>query len=46
MVSTLHTVLVLLSGCYMELCCVNPEASELRRTWVIRRYVDYKHIAF
>lgn len=41
-----HTEIVLLAACYMELCCVNPEASVLRRVWVIRRYVDYRHIAF
>jgi hypothetical protein len=39
--SKLHTVLVLLSGCYMEMACPDPEAPELLRHWVIRRYVDY-----
>lgn len=39
--SRLHTVLVLLSGCYMEMVCVDPEQPELQRHWVIRRYVDY-----
>ncbi len=42
----LHTVLVLLSGGYLEVCCHNMEATELRRHWVIRRTVDYRHIVW
>lgn len=37
----LHTVIVILSGGYMEIACVNPEAPEMQRHWVIRRTVDF-----
>lgn len=42
----MHTVLVLLSGGYMEVSCPNPEAPELLRKWVIRRTVDYRHVCW
>ena len=42
--SRLHTVLVLLSGCYMEMACVDPEKPELQRHWLIRRTVDYSRV--
>ena len=36
----LHTVLILLANCYMEMVCVDPEKPELQRHWLIRRTVD------
>lgn len=44
--SKLHTVLVILSGGYMEVACVNPEAAEMKRHWLIRRTVDLKHVCW
>lgn len=44
--SHLHTVLVLLSGCYMETACVDPELPVMRRHWLIRRTVDYAQICW
>jgi hypothetical protein len=38
----LHTVIVVLSGGYMEVACVNFEAPEMLRRWIIRRTVDYR----
>jgi hypothetical protein len=42
----LHTVLVLLSGGYLEVACPNPEQSELNRHWVIRRTVDWSQVVW
>jgi hypothetical protein len=42
----LHTVLVLLSGGYLEVACPNPEAPEMKRTWLIRRTVDYRYLTW
>ena len=42
--SKLHTVLVMLSGGYMELTCIDPWMAESKRHWVIRRTVDYNRI--
>lgn len=44
--STLHTALVMLVHGYLEVCCVNPEAPVMKRTWLIRRFVDHRYIAF
>lgn len=42
--STLHNVIVLLAGCYMELTCIDPWLPDLKRHWVIRRTVDYSRV--
>lgn len=42
----LHTVIVLLSNAYLEIACVNMEAPEMRRHWLMRRTVDYRHIVW
>lgn len=44
--SKLHTVIVILSGGYMEVACPNMEMPEMRRQWVILRTVDYRHIVW
>lgn len=44
--SKLHTVLVILSGGYMEVACVNPEAVEMKRHWLIRRTVDLNSLVW
>ena len=40
----IHTAIVLLANGYIEVCCPNYDASELRRHWVVRRTVDYSRI--
>jgi hypothetical protein len=40
----LHTVLVMLANAYMEMTCIDPWETEVRRHWVIRRTVDYSRI--
>jgi len=42
--SRLHTVLVILSNCYMEMVCVDPELPVMQRHWVIRRTVDFDSV--
>ena len=44
--STLHTVLILLANAYMEVACPDMEAPEMRRHWLIRRTVDFRHVVW
>jgi hypothetical protein len=43
-ISKLHTVIVLLSGGYMEVACPDYDLPEMLRHWLIRRTVDYSAI--
>jgi hypothetical protein len=40
----MHTVIVLLANCYMELACWDMERKPVERHWAIRRTVDFSRI--
>jgi len=44
--TSLHTVLVLLSNAYLEIACLDMEAPEMRRHWMIRRTVDLRYVVW
>jgi hypothetical protein len=42
----MSTSITVLSGGYMEIACVDPWLSVMRRRYVIRRTVDYSRVVW